>query len=86
MLQYAADVAQQRFRQKPPAGSAAAPLTDALECGDPEAAVDELSDVVEDLFRSTKVKHSRRNGPGDDYSIIDAAVAEVVGWDAMQWE
>ena len=86
MLQYAAEVAHQKFRQKPPEGSAAASLTDALECGDPEAAAEELSDVVEDLFRSAKVKHSRRNSRGDDYTIIDAAVAEFVSWEAMPWE
>ncbi len=86
MLQYAAYVAHQRFRQKPAEGSAAASLMDALESADPKAAVDELSDVVEDLFRSAKVKHSRRNSRGDDYSIIDAAVAEFVNWDAMPWE
>jgi hypothetical protein len=86
MLRYAAGTAEQRFDSKPPDGSAAASLLEALEMNDPESALADLADVVEGLFRDAKVRHARVSTRGDGYSIVDAAVAEFVQWDLMPWE
>ena len=86
MLQYAATMADVQFGSRPPAGSAAASLVDALETPDPEPAIVELSDVVGQLFRDARVSPGRVTARGEGYSIIDAAIVEFVQWDLMSWE
>ena len=66
MLQCAAASAHKRFGSKPPDGSVAASLLDALESTDPDSAAAELGDLVERLFRDAKVGHARINARGDE--------------------
>lgn len=86
MLQYASGIAYRKFKRKPPKNSAAASLLDALDDPDPESALDEISDIVERLFRDAKVPHGRMNRRGDAYGIVNAAVAEFVHWGLMPWK
>lgn len=47
---------------------------------DPEATVEELSDVIEDLFRDAKVKHTRRNSRGVRARTTDPATPGMRRW------
>ena len=89
MLQYAAELAEQRSRGGPREGSAAAALLNAREHEEDEEdgpLGGDLSELVERLFRDARVKSSRTNRRGEPYSLVDAAIQEFVRWESMPWE
>ncbi|MGH7771969.1 MAG: hypothetical protein ACREQA_06990 [Candidatus Binatia bacterium] len=86
MLQHASLVAYEKFGDYPNEGSAAQSLLYASEQGEPDEIIRDLSDIVEKLFEDAGVKYKRVNRRGDEYSVIESAIAEFVHWHNMPWE
>ncbi len=85
MLQFASDMAYQKYGDNPDEGSAAEVLFMASELYDP-AEAEELSELVEQLFTDAKVNFERVSARGDEYSIIESAIYEFIHWYDMPWE
>jgi hypothetical protein len=85
MLQYASDMAYQKYGDNPAEGSAAQVLLMASEAYDP-AEAKELSELVEQLFADAKVHFERVSSRGDGYSVIKSAIYEYIHWYDMPWE
>jgi hypothetical protein len=86
MLQYASNLAYEKYGGDPEAGSAAQALLEASEADDPEEAMGTLSELVEGLFEDANVKFRRTSSRGDHYSIAESAVYEFFHWYDMPWE
>jgi hypothetical protein len=85
MLQYASQIADEKFGHNPPEGSAASSLIFSSE-GDSDEIASDLSDIVEQLFDDAKVRYTRVNHRGSEYSIVEASVMEYLHWHDMPWE
>ena len=85
MLQYASNMAYQKYGDNPAEGSAAQVLFMASEVYDP-AEAEELSKLVEQLFADAKVRFERVSSRGDGYSVIESAIYEYIHWYDMPWE
>jgi hypothetical protein len=85
MLQYASDMAYQKYGDNPAESSAAQVLFMASELYDP-AEAKELSELVEQLFTDAKVNFERVSSRGDEYSVIESTIYEYIHWYDMPWE
>lgn len=85
MLQYAANVAYEKYGDDPEEGSVAHSLLLASEVYDPDEAV-ELFDLISQLFEDAEVEYERVDHRGDEYSIVDSAIYEFIHWYDMPWE
>jgi hypothetical protein len=85
MLQYASDMAYQKYGDNPDEGSVAQILFMASELYDP-AEAEELSELVAQLFVDAEVSFERVSSRGDDYSVIESAIYEFIHWYDMPWE
>lgn len=86
MLQYAADLAYEKFGDDAPEGSVAASLLASREGDDPERSLSEVSDLVVQLFRDAGVPYGRTSRRGEHYRVSEEAAAEFVHWYSMPWE
>jgi len=57
----------------------------AYECPDEEC-VDEVIDIVKNLFKDAGVGYNRQNSRGASYSIAEDAAYEFLRWENMPWE
>ena len=85
MLQYASDMAYQKYGNNPSEDAAAEALLMESEVYEPTEA-EELCGLVEQLFKDAKVDFERVSSQGDEYSIIESAVYEFIHWYDMPWE
>jgi hypothetical protein len=85
MLQYAADVAAQKFGNEPEEGTAAYFLLGADGIWDPDEAGD-LQDLVAQLFEDAGVRYKRVSSRGEGYSVAESAIYEYIHWYDMPWE
>lgn len=85
MLQYAAAVAYEKYGDNPEEGSAAHIMLLASEVYDPEEAIELLS-LITQLFEDAGVGYERANRHGDEYSIAERVVYELIHWYDMPWE
>lgn len=85
MLQYASDIAHEKYKGSAGEGSTAQILFMASDVYDPAEAED-LSELVEQLFTDAKVNFERVSSRGDEYSIIESAIYEFIHWYDMPWE
>lgn len=85
MLQYASEVAYEKYGSDPEEGSAAYSLIVSEEAGYDEA-VDLLLPIVERLLKDSQVKSKRKSARGIEYSIAESAIQEFVNWYNMPWE
>jgi len=85
MLQYAADVAAQKFGDEPEEGTAAYCLLGADEIWDLDEAGD-LQDLVAQLFEDAGVQYERVNSRGAGYSVAESVIYEYIHWYDMPWE
>ena len=85
MLQYASEVAYEKYGSDPEEGSAAYSLIVSGEAGYDEA-VDLLLPIVERLLKDSQVKSKRKSARGIEYSIAESAIQEFVNWYSMPWE
>jgi hypothetical protein len=85
MLQYALEVAEEKYGGDPEEGSLVY-----LLCALSEEADDETKDlllpVVERLLEGAGVKAKRKSARGIEYSIAEAALQEFINWYSMPWE
>lgn len=86
MLQYAFDVANERYGDHPEECSVAQALLHAAESNEPEEAGEHLSGLIARLFKDAEVRYERVNSQGDDYNIADSTLYEFVHWYDMPWE
>ena len=85
MLQYAADVAIQKFGDEPEEDTAAYYLLGADEIWDPDEAED-LQDLVTQLFEDAGVEYERVSSRGEGYSVAESVIYEYIHWYDMPWE
>jgi hypothetical protein len=85
MLQYAADVALEKFGDEPEKGTAAYCLLGMDEIWEPDEAGD-LQDLVAQLFEDAGVKCKRVSSRGQGYSVAESAIYEYIHWYDMPWE
>ncbi|MGH7601289.1 MAG: hypothetical protein ACREOI_33440 [bacterium] len=85
MLQYASQIADEKFGHNHPEGSAASSLIFSSE-GDSDEIASDLSDIVEQLFNDAKVRYTRTSSRGEEYSIVEASIMEYLHWHDMPWE
>jgi len=85
MLQYASEVAYEKYGSDPEEGSAAYSLIVSEEAGYDEA-VDLLLPIVERLLKDSQVKSKRKSARGIEYSIAESAIQEFINWYNMPWE
>lgn len=86
-LQHAAGVAAEKWKPRDlPEGSPGALLLEAQEGGDPEAMIDTIRSLAEQMFRDAGVKFRRVNRRGDAYSIAEDAASEFMRWEDLPWE
>ena len=85
MLQYASEVAYEKYGSDPEEGSAAYSLIVSEEA-DYDEAVDLLLPIVERLLKDSQVKSKRKSARGIEYSIAESAIQEFVNWYNMPWE
>ena len=85
MLQYAADVAIQKFGDEPEEDTAAYCLLGADEICEPDEAGD-LQDLVAQLFKDADVQYERANSRGEGYSVAESVIYEYIHWYDMPWE
>jgi hypothetical protein len=86
-LQYAAELAGEKWRiHEPPAGSAASILLEARQGGDPDQAESAVSVLAERLLEDAGVRFKRVNRRGQQYSIADDAAIEFLRWENPPWE
>ena len=85
MLQYAAEVAAQKFGNEPEEGTAAYCLLGADEIWGPDEAGD-LQDLVAQLFEDAGVQYERVSSRGEGYSVVESAIYKYVHWYDMPWE
>jgi hypothetical protein len=85
MLQYALEVADEKYGSDAQEGSLAY-----LLCAFSEEADDETKDlllpIVERLLEDSGVKAKRKSARGVEYSIAEAAIQEFSNWYSMPWE
>lgn len=85
MLQYAADVAAQKFGDEPEESTAAYCLLGADEIWEPDEAGD-LQDLVAQLFEDAGAGYERVSSRGEGYSVAESAIYEYIHWYDMPWE
>jgi hypothetical protein len=86
MLQYASDIASDKYSAEAKEGSVAYSLLTAAEMDDPDEIMKELRDVTERLFEEAGVAAGRTSARGDDYSIAEEAIYHFIHWYDMPWE
>ncbi len=86
MFHHAANRAIKHDGLDPPEGSVSYSLLVAQESYDIEEVVDEIGDLLRQLFEDAGVESERVSAQGNPYSIADAAAAEYVKWHEMPWE
>jgi len=85
MLQYALDVAYEKYGNEPEEETIAYSLLIAQET-DSANAIKLLLPIVEELCKDAHVKSKRRSVKGIDYSIAEASIQEFIHWYEMPWE
>lgn len=85
MLQYASEIAYEKYGDKPEEGTVAYSLLIAQEDSYDEA-MNLLLPIVEKLFEDSQVKSKRKSKKGIEYSIADGAIQEFLNWYNMPWE
>jgi hypothetical protein len=87
MLQYATEVAIQKFGNEPDEGTAAYCLLGMDEIWEPAEAGD-LQNLVVQLFEDAGVQYERVNSRGEGYSVAESAIDEYkyIHWYDMPWE
>ena len=85
MLQYASELAYEKYGSQPEEGLVAYSLQIAQEA-DYDEAVDSLLPIVERLLKDSRVKSKRENTRGIKYSIAESAIQEFANWYSMPWE
>ena len=86
MLQYASEVAYEKYNSDLEEGCAAYSLYIVSEGADYDEAVDLLLPIVERLLKDSQVKSKRKSTGGIEYSIAEATIQEFVNWYSMPWE
>ncbi len=89
MLQYALEVADEKYGSDPEEGSAAYSLhmvSEGADYDEADQAKDLFLPIVEKLLEDAGVKAKRRSARGVEYNIAEAAIQEFVNWYSMPWE
>ncbi len=86
MLQHAATRAIEKHGLDPPEGTVSYSLLAAQETQDLDEVLEEIGDLLRQLFEDAGVEAYRVNARGDSHSILEAAAAEYVTWYEMPWE
>jgi len=86
MLQYAADIANERYGDSPEEGSVAYALLECSEMYDVEEAAELVGDEVRQMFEDAGVVYERVSSRGDEYSVANSAIYEFIHWYDMPWE
>lgn len=86
MLQYASEVAYEKYGSKPEEGSIAYSLHIVSEGADYDEVINLLFPIVERLLNDSQVESKRKSARGIEYSIAEAALQEFVNWHSMPWE
>jgi hypothetical protein len=85
MLQFTYEVASEKAESNSKARKLYDHFQAAYECSDEEY-VDEIIDIVENLFKDAGVEYNRQSRRGESYSIAEEAVNEFLRWENMPWE
>ena len=85
MLQFTYEIASEKADSNSKARKLYDHFQAAYECSDEEY-IDEIIDIVENLFKDACVEHNRHNSRGEAYSIAEEAVNEFLSWENMPWE
>jgi len=85
MLQFVYEIAFEKAESNSKARKLYDHFQAAYECSDEEY-VDELIDIVENLFKDAGVEYYRHSSRGESYSIAEEAVNEFLRWKNMPWE
>lgn len=86
MLQYASEVAYEKYGSSSEEGSVAHSLYIVSEEVNYDEAVDLLLPIVERLLKDSGVKSKRKSTKGIEYSIAESAIQEFVNWYSMPWD
>jgi hypothetical protein len=82
MLQYATEVATEKYGKKPEAGSVAEKLFAAYD----DNAEEKLLPIVKRLFKDAGVESERVSKGGDHYSVAEEAAREFLYWYEYSWD
>jgi len=85
MLHVAYEIAQEKEKSNAKAGKLTEIIQSALE-GSEEEGAQELTALIEGLFRDAKVGSKRTSRQGQAYSIAGDAALQFIHWDDMPWE
>jgi hypothetical protein len=86
MLQYAAEIACEKYGDDVEEETIASSLLDASEAYDPDEAPELLHEIVSQLFEDAGVEGERISSQGDHYSVAESAIYEFIHWYDMPWE
>jgi hypothetical protein len=86
MLQYALKVAQEKYGDEPEEDTVAYTIIHAGYGDNPDDVMEELSDLLVQLFQDAGAQYQRRSSKGDEYSIIESVLDEYLRWYNMPWE
>ena len=85
MLQYAANIVEEKYGDDLEEDSVAFLLTNPPDYFDPEEG-HELLGVIQHLFDDAGVEYQRYSSRGEGYSIAEDAAYEFIHWYDMPWE
>lgn len=85
-LHHATNVADEQDESRTNEGSVQRSMLLAAEAQDPRELLDEVRDLLRQLFADAGVASGRFSARGEMYEILDAVAHEYIHWHDMPWE